>query len=210
MDIKNLFNIKNFYLKEAIEESSNIKYKTSSFFMLIYNIHYKNDKLDKSEDKILKESINDYLNIFKEIIEKLESKEPLYEISNIELIVKETLNPEFDWDKEMNLINQEFSGLNKKDYLLHNFKNDFIFFIEQFQFVDLIQGIIKFIEYNYKSNENKESNCFNNLRIIYNSIIENKINEENINEFINLLKTNEYYFNNENILIQFYKTLLEK
>ena len=210
MDIKNLFNIKNFYLKEAIEESSNIKYKTSSFFMLIYNIHYKNDKLDKSEDKILKESINDYLNIFKEIIEKLESKEPLYEISNIELIVKETLNPEFDWDKEMNLINQEFSGLNKKDYLLHNFKNDFIFFIEQFQFVDLIRGIIKFIEYNYKSNENKETNCFNNLRTIYNSIIENKINEENINEFINLLKTNEYYFNNENILIQFYKTLLEK
>ena len=85
--------------------------------------------------------------------------------------MKETLNPEFDWDKEMNLINQEFSGLNKKDYLLHNFKNDFIFFTEQFQFVNLIQGIIKFIEYNYKSNENKETNCFNNLRTIYNSIL---------------------------------------
>jgi len=210
MDITNFFDIKNFHLKKAVEESRTIKYKTSSFFMLLYEIHYEKDKLDKSEYKILEETINDYINTFQEIIERLESKRSLFDINNIELIVKKALNPEFDLGKEMYFINREFSCLNKREYPLHNLKNDFLFFIEQFQFMHLIQGIINFIEYNYKTNEKKETNCFNNFRIIYNSIIENKINEENINEFINKLKANEYYFNNENILIQFYKTLLEK
>ena len=54
MDIKNFFNIKNFYLNEAIEEAENIKYKNSTYFMIIYKNHYVKDKLEKSEEKILK------------------------------------------------------------------------------------------------------------------------------------------------------------
>ena len=77
MDLKHFFDIKNFYLKEAIEESANIKYKNSSFFMELYRKHYEKDKLEKSEDKILKESITDYINIFKEIIEEMDSTKPL-------------------------------------------------------------------------------------------------------------------------------------
>ena len=87
MDIKNFFNIKNFYLKEAIEESVNLKYKNSFLFMSLYKNNLENYKLEKSEDKILKESINDYINTFKIIIEKLESKMTLYKINNIELII---------------------------------------------------------------------------------------------------------------------------
>ena len=208
MDIKSFFDIKNFYLKEAIEESMNIKYKNSSFFTMIYRIHYEKDKLEKSEDKILKESINDYINTFKEIIEKLEVKESLLEINHINLIVRESLNTEFNIDKEINFINKEFNFMNKKDYLLNYFKNDFIFFTEQFQFIELIQGIISFIKYNYKINEKKETTCFNNLKTIYEAIIENKINEENINKYIDLLKSNEYYVNQENLLIKFYQALL--
>ena len=108
MDIKNFFNIKNFYLNEAIEEAENIKYKNSTYFMIIYKNHYVKDKLEKSEEKILKESIDDYINTFKEIIEKLELKLSLFEINNIDLIVKESLNPEFKLDKEIDFIKQEF------------------------------------------------------------------------------------------------------
>ena len=82
-------------------------------------------------------------------------------------------------------------------------------YIEQFQFVKLIQGIIEFIEYNYKINEKKKTKSFNSLREIYNAIISNRINEENINDFINLLKSDEYYFNNGHMLITFYQSLLK-
>ena len=210
MDIKNFINIKNFYLNEVIEESKNIKYKNSSFFMIIYETHIEKDKSDKSEEKIFKESINDYNNILKEIIEKLELKLPLFEIKHIQLIIKATLKPEFDLNKEINLIKQEFSSLNKTNYILNNFKNDFSFFIEQSQFIKLIEGIVQFMEYNYKINGKKDTKCFANLRIIYNSLITNGFNEANINEFINLLKENEYYINNENILIKLYRALLEE
>ena len=209
IDIDNLINIKNFYLNEAIEESKNIKFKNSSFFMAIYKNYFSKDESKKSEDKILKESINNYNNILTEIIEKLESQLPLNEIKNIELIIQETLKSEFDWNKEINFIIEQFSFLNKANYIINNFKNDFIFFVEKFQFVKLIKGIIDFIEYNYKVNDNKDTKCFNNLKIIYNNIIENKINENNINEFIDLLKSNEYYINSDNIVIKFYKALLE-
>lgn len=181
MDIKNFINIKNFYLNEVIEESKNIKYKNSSFFMIIYETHIEKDKSEKSEEKIFKESINDYNNILKEIIEKLELKLPLFEIKHIQLIIKATLKPEFDLNKEINLIKQEFSSLNKTNYILNNFKNDFSFFIEQSQFIKLIEGIVQFMEYNYKINGKKDTKCFANLRIIYNSLITNGFNEANIN-----------------------------
>ena len=148
MDIKNFFNIKNFYLNEAIEEAKNIKYKYSNYFMIIYKNHYEKYNLEKSEEKILKESINDYINIIKYIIEKLEMKLSLFEINNIGLIIKESLNPGFNLDKEIDFIKKEFSFLNKNEYINNNLKNDLIIFIEQFQFVKLIQGIIKFIKYN--------------------------------------------------------------
>ena len=209
LDIKNFFNIKNFYLNEAIEESKNIKYKNSSMFMVIYKNNYEKDKLDKSEEKILKESINDYIELIKEIIEKLEFKVPLYENKFIELIIKEILNTDFDWEKEINFIKQEFAFLNKENYINNNLKNDFLIFIEQFQFVKLIQGIIEFIEYNYRINEKKKTKSFNSLREIYNAIISNRINEENINDFINLLKSDEYYLNNGHMLITFYQSLLK-
>ena len=210
IDIQNFLNIKNFYLNEAIEETKNIKYKYSSYFMIIYKNHYEKDKSEKSEDKILTESINDYINTFKEIIEKLELKLSLYEINNIDIIMEESRNPEFNLDIEIDFIKQEFSFLYKSEYIEKNLKNDLIQFIEQFHFVKLIQGIIEFIKYNYLVNENKESYCFDNLRKIYGAIISKQLNEENINEYINLLKLNENFINSDNILIKFYTILLEK
>ena len=128
----------------------------------------------------------------------------------INILIKEITNQEFNWDIEINFIEKEFSSLNKKYYILNNLKNDFILFIEEYHFNNLIQGIINFIESNNKINKNKETTIFNTLRNIHNSIDTNKINENDIQNYITLLKSNEYYVNNGNILIKFYKALLEE
>ena len=39
------------------------------------------------------------------------------DIKNIQFIIREALNPEFDWDKEINFMFVEFSFLNKDDYI---------------------------------------------------------------------------------------------
>ena len=210
ININKFFEIKNFYLNEALEESKNIKYKKSIIFMILYKDNFKSDKSKKSEDKILKESIQDYNEIMKEIIEKLINKSSLFKIKNIDIIVKEIIKQEFNFDEEINFINQEFNFLNKSSYILNNLKSDFTLFLEKYQFVELIRGIINFININFQKNALNDTRCFANLRTIYNSIIQNKISHENINELIDLLKSNEYYINSENIIIKFYKYLLEK
>ena len=208
IDFNNFCGIKNFYLKEKIEESKNIRYQNSSFFIGIYKYNLEKYKSEKSEYKLLIESIDEYINIMKEIIEKSSLGLSLFEIKNIELIVYSSLNLEFDLDKEIKLIKQEFSYLNKNEYISNNFKIDFIEFIRRYEFTKLIEGINKFMEYYYKINEKKETSSFNCLRTIYNFIINNNINEEVVIKCIESLKSNEYYFNNENILIKFYMVLL--
>ena len=194
MDIKNFFNIKNFYLKEAIEESINLKYKNSYFFMLLYNNYLKKHKSEQSEDKILKKSINDYIDTFKNIIEKLESKMTLYKINNIELFINKTLNSEFDWDQEINFINQEFSFLNKKDYISNNLKNDFIFFVNIIKNKKIKSDKDFFNLYN---KEMKKNNIFkinlNKLINKYFSFISNQYDKKNI------LKINKYLQNEKKI-----------
>ena len=201
MDINKFFDEENICM-------DNIKYKYSKFFILIYRNHYKKDK---SEEIILEESIDDFKKTFEEIIEKLESNLSLYEINNIDLIVKESSKPEFNLDGEIYFLKNEFSFLNKDEYILTNLKNDFIQFIEQYQFVQLIKGIIELIKYyNKKANEIKESYLFNNLRIIYEDIISKNWNEENIKKLFKPLKLKENYQKGENILFNFYKLLFEK
>ena len=208
ININEFFDEKNFSLEEAIKESENIKYKNSKFFMLIYNYHYKKDK---SEEIILKESIDDYNDTFKNIIIKLESKLSLFDINNINIIIKESLKPEFNLNYEIDFIKNEFSSLNKNEYIEKNLEYDFKKFIEEYQFIELIQGIIELINYkNDKYDKNKESYLFNTLRGIFNDIISKNLNEENIKNFFKLFTSNGNYIKNENILIQFYKILFEK
>ena len=208
ININKFFDEKNFSLNEAIKESENIKYKNSKFFMLIYNYHYKKDK---SEEIILKESIDDYNETFKKIIIKLESKLSLFDINNINLIIKESLKPDFNLNYEIDFIKNEFSSLNKNEYIEKNLEYDFKKFIEEYQFVELIQGIIELINYkNGKYDKNKESYLFNTLRGIFNDIISKNLNEENIKNFFKSFSSNRNYIKNENILIQFYKILFEK
>ena len=176
--------------------------------MLIYNYHYKKDK---SEEIILKESIDDYNETFKKIIIKLESKLSLFDINNINLIIKESLKPDFNLNYEIDFIKNEFSSLNKNEYIEKNLEYDFKKFIEEYQFIELIQGIIELINYkNDKYDKNKKSYLFNNLRGIFNDIISKNLNEENVKKFFKSFTSNENYIKNENILIQFYKILFEK
>ena len=167
--------------------------------MLIYNYHYKKEK---SEEIILKESIDDYNETFKKIIIKLESKLSLFDINNINIIIKESLKPEFNLNYEIDFIKNEFSSLNKNEYIEKNLEYDFKKFIEEYQFIELIQGIIELINYkNDKYDKNKKSYLFNNLRGIFNDIISKNLNEENVKKFFKSFTSNENYIKNENILI---------
>lgn len=79
--IKNEFNLKN-----AIEETKNIKYKNTFFFMSIYREKISNESIIKSEDEIFNESKEVYKDILKRIINQKDSKEPFFEIEYIKLI----------------------------------------------------------------------------------------------------------------------------
>jgi hypothetical protein len=69
-------------INQMIEESKNLKYKNSCFFMSIY-IKNRDEDFEKSEDDILKESINNYTETITRIIGQKESKEPFFGINNI-------------------------------------------------------------------------------------------------------------------------------
>ncbi len=58
---KHFLDIPDFYLIEKLEECKSVKYKNSKFFMIIYINYYNNDIKENSEEKILKDSIKDYL-----------------------------------------------------------------------------------------------------------------------------------------------------
>ena len=149
-------------------------------------------RFEKNKSKeIIKESINDYNKTFENIIIKLESKLSLFEINNIDLIVKESLKPEFNLSYEIDFIKKKFSSLNKNGYIEVNIENNFIQFIEEYQFVELIQGIIKLINYkDDKYDKNKESYLFNNLRETFNDIILKNLKEENVKKFFKLFTSN--------------------
>ena len=109
---------------DLIEESKNLKYKDSSFFMVIYNTKKNNESLEKTEKQIFDDSIDEYKKTCKEIIEQKESKKPFFEINNVNEILKETQNPSNDMNKEIKFMAEEFADLGKNDYIKNNLLND--------------------------------------------------------------------------------------
>lgn len=87
MNEQNIIPNKEFNFEEAIQESKNLKYIDSSFFMIIYN-EKKDSKYNESTDKeILNESIKEFQDTFKRIIQLNETKEPFFEIPYVEKIL---------------------------------------------------------------------------------------------------------------------------
>ena len=68
LDENNFINYKGFNFNESIEESKKIRYKNSLFFMAIYKKKSETEMLEKSEEDILKESIDNYKDSITRII----------------------------------------------------------------------------------------------------------------------------------------------
>jgi hypothetical protein len=89
--IENIFEF-DFNYQEAKRESENIKYKYSCFFMSIYNKNKVNIGIF-TEDEIFKNTLNDFKETLVGIINQDETKEPFFEIKNIDSIMKSIRNP---------------------------------------------------------------------------------------------------------------------
>ena len=199
-----------FNLEQAIEESKNIKYRESCFFMSIYNKKNENENYEKTEDEIFKESINNYTDTVKRIILQKESKEPFFEINNINEIMKAAQNKNNNLKKEINFIEKEFSNLGKDDYIKNDLLDDLINFSNKDKISKLLQGIIYFIDLYNKMKPIQITDFLNNFKNANEIINLKEVSGEDIKKAIVLLRKYDYDINNETSLIKFYELLLGK
>ena len=199
-----------FNFEELLEESKNLKYKDSCFFMAIYNSKKNNEGYEKSEDKIFFDSIEDYKNTIKEIINQRESKQPFFEINYVMQIIKEIQNPSNDLKKEIEFILEEFTDLGKDNYINNNLLNDLINFSNKEKISKLIQSIIYFIETFNKIKKIEKTNFLESFEQAFNTINSSEVSGDEIKEAIELLKKNDYDIKKETGLTKFYELLLGK
>ena len=198
-----------FHLEEAIEESKNIKYKNSCFFMAIYlKKNNENYETEKNENDVFNEAKASYLDTLTRIINQKESKEPFFEINNVKEIMKAIQNKNNDMKKEINFIENEFENLGKKDYIRKNLLNDLVNFSNKDKVSKLLNGIIYFIETYDKIKKIQKTQFFKNFDSTYKTIISNGVSGEEIKKAIDLLKNYGYDINHETSLIKFYELLL--
>ena len=195
---------------DLIEESKNLKYKDSSFFMVIYNTKKNNESLEKTEKQIFDDSIDEYKKTCKEIIEQKESKKPFFEINNVNEILKETQNPSNDMNKEIKFMAEEFADLGKNDYIKNNLLNDLNNFANKDKISKLLQSIIYFIESIDKIKNIKKTEFLDRFEQIYDSINSSEVSGEDIKFALDLLKKYDYDIKNETTLTKFYELLLGK
>ena len=211
IEVTNFFeDEEDFDLEELLEESKNLKYKDSCFFMAIYNSKKNNESLDKTESQIFLDSIEEYKNTCKDIINQKESKQPFFEINNINEILKEIQNPSNDMKKEINFILKEFFYLEKDDYIKNNLLNDLINFSNKEKISKLLQSIIYFIESFDKIKKVEKTNLSEKFEKIFDTINSSEVSGEEIKEGNNLLKEYGYDIKNETSLTKFYELLLGK
>ena len=200
----------NFDLDYWLEESKKIKYRDSCFFMAIYRMKKINEILEKNEEQIFSDSINEFRNTLTEIINQKESKKPFFEINNVKEILKETQNKSNDMAKEIDFISIEFAELGKNDYIKNNLLNDLINFSNKEKIAKLIQSIIYFIEAFDKIKNIEKTEFLDKFKNIFDSINSSQVSGEEIKKGIDLLKKYDYDIKNETTLIKFYELLLGK
>ena len=199
-----------FNYEEAFEEAKNIKYKNSCFFMSIYRKKYDNESIERSEDEIFKNSIENYIDTIKRIIEQKDTKEPFFRINNVNEIMSSIQNNNNNLEDEMKFIEIEFAHLGKEDYIKNDLLNDLINFSIKDKTIKLLKGIIYFIESYNQINEIQITEFMNNLKTTFDSVNSNEVSGEEIKKAIDLLKKFDYDIKKETSIIKFFELLLGK
>ena len=198
-----------FNFQQAKEESKNIKYKTSIFFMCIYNKNKDNIGIE-TEDTIYKDSLNDFNEALTKIIQQKETKEPFFEIKCVELIMKAVEEQSYDMSGEMVFLSKEFESLGKKDYISNNLLEDLINFSQKDKIKNNIQGIIELIEA-YKTLSNIETTDFmDKLKKMHEIILSQGVSGEDIKQAKDLLLKYNYDISQKTALTNFFELFIEQ
>ena len=207
----NIFNEEdNFDFEEAKEESKNIKYKNSCLFMSIYIKNKDNQGID-SEDKIYKDTVNNFKESLTKIIQQKDTKEPFFEINNIEQIMKAIKNPQNDMKKEIDFIGKEFADLGKKDYIEKDLLNDLNNFSKKDMIKRILQGIIELIEAYQDISDIQSTPFMDNIKQITENIKSNGVSGQDIKKAKDFLYQYKYDIDKESTsLMGFYELFFEE
>ena len=194
-----------FDLDKALEDSKNIKYGNSKFFMEFYEKNKENYK--KSEEERFKISLDKYREILTNIIMQKEKKIKFFEIENIDKILGVVIIHDNNLQDEIQFTIEEFKDLNQEEYIKNDLLNDLISYSKKDKVSKLLEGIKIFIEA-YEKIENIElteySKEINNL---IEKIDTEDVNKEEINEAIKILMEKGFDIKEETSLIKFYNTI---
>jgi hypothetical protein len=207
LDENNFIKYKGFNLQEVKEQSKNIKYKNSLFFMSIYKKKVETEILEK-EDDIFKESLNEYKDSLTRIIKQKQTKEPFFNINYVNDFMAIVQNN--NMDKEIEFISNEFAELGLGNYINNELLNDLINFSNKSKVVKLMQGIIYFLNSYNKIKEIQSTNFLKDLNSTYDIINTNEVSGEDIKKGIDLLNKYDYNIKNETSIMKFYELLLGK
>jgi len=207
LDEKKFINNADFNLDELKEKSKNIKYKNSLFFMSIYKQIYDNENLEKSEDDIFKESLDDYKNSLISIIRQKDTKEPFFGIKYVKDFMNIVQNNKME--KEIEFISIEFAELDQDDYIKKELLNDLINFSFKEKVTKLLIGIIYFIDSFSKIKEIQTTNFLNELKSTNDIVNRDEVSGEEIKKAIELLNKYEYDIKKETSIMKFYDSLLK-
>jgi len=210
LDEKTIIENNEFNLETAIKESENLKFKDSLFFMAIYNEKYNIENSEKTEQEIFDSSKNEFLNTMKRIILQNETKEPFFEINNVNEIINVIKGKNENMEEELNFISKEFESLGKESYIKNNLLGDLINFSKKDKIERLLQGLIYFIESCKILIQFQETEFISNLKNQHKIINSKGVSGEEIQQSIKLLSELNYNIDYETSLIQFYKIFLGK
>ena len=210
INIENIFNDDDeLNFEEAKKESENIKYRNSLFFMAIYSKNKDNIGIN-TEDKIFKDTINDFKETMIKIINQKDTKEPFFEIKNIEYIIKTVENEQNDLKKEIIFIGKEFSELEKEDYIKNHLLEDLINFSKKNKIEKILQGIIEFIEAYREFKFIQLTEFMDTLKEISEMIKSNGVRGEDIKKARDFLSNFGYDINKKSTLIEFYELFISQ
>jgi hypothetical protein len=194
----------------SVQESQNVKYKYSLFFMAIYKAIFINENFQKTEDEIFKLAINAFKNTMSQIITQKDSRKPFFDIGYINEIMKVITNRNNNLDEEINFIENEFENLKKKEYIQNNLKGDLINFSNKTKIERLLEGIIYFIKTCEKIKKISLTNFITNFEDNLQKLSKKEISGQEIQQINDFLKSLNYDINNESSIINFYRMFLGK
>ena len=122
-----------------------------------------------TEQEIFDSSKKDFINSMTKIIRQNETKEPFFEINNVNIIMNAIKDKNKDEDKndltkEIDFISKAFKSLNKEDYIKNNLLDDLVNFSKKDKVEKLIKGLIYFIDSLKQLFEFQETEFINKLK----------------------------------------------